>query len=88
MPRMYDKRGRGDSGPVSMALRYTKKDGIEMVHDTRPLVGYAMRVGSLNARSYQSQDWWQTTPIEEIISETEDEVVFRTVNGSTYTWNV
>jgi hypothetical protein len=55
-------------------------------HNARPRVGVAMRVGSVYARTYSAQDWWQTTVIQEIVSESENEVVFRTRSGSTYTW--
>jgi hypothetical protein len=59
---------------------------IKYEHCARPRVGVAMRVGSIIARSYQAQDWWQTTLIEEIIKDTPDEVIFKTRSGSIYTW--
>jgi hypothetical protein len=86
---MYDKRGRGDSGPMSMALwRADKAGGVDFEDNARPRVGAAMRVGTMSARSYQAQDWWQTTPIAEIIKDTPEEVVFRTRSGSEYTWKI
>lgn len=86
MPSMYDTRGRGDGGAMSMAL-YVGDDG-ELVyeHNARPRVGVAMRVGSLNGRSFASQDWWQTTIIAEILEDTPEKVVFKTKSGSIYTW--
>lgn len=86
MPSMYDTRGRGDGGAMSMAI-YKGDDG-ELVfeHDTRPRVGVAMRVGSLFGRTFSSQDWWQTTIITEIVEDTPDKVVFKTNSGSVYTW--
>jgi len=89
MYAMYDKLGRGDSGGMSMAIWRDKATGeIIFRHDARPEVGMSMRVGSISARSYSRQDWWQTTLVKEIISDTPDKVVFKTVNGSTYTWKV
>lgn len=89
---MYDKRQRGDAGPMSMALIPVYEDGkcirIDEEMDARPRVGVAMRVGAMMARSYQSQDWWQTTVIKEIVSDTPEEVVFRTQSGSEYTWKI
>lgn len=86
---MYDKKGRGDSGPMSMALwRADKPGGVDFEDNARPRVGVAMRVGTMFARSYQAQDWWQTTPVVEIIKDTPEEVVFRTRSGSEYTWKI
>jgi hypothetical protein len=88
---MYDKKGRGDSGPMSVALWIDKEaedKQIKMENNARPRVGVAMRVGTMFARSYQAQDWWQTTPIAEIVKDTPEEVVFRTRSGSEYTWKI
>ena len=92
---MYrDRDGRGDSGTMSLALVPTYEDGkivdVEYINDARPQVGYVMRVGSIYARSYSAQDWWQTTVITEILEDTIDEdgreyVKFRTGN-SIYEW--
>jgi hypothetical protein len=51
----------------------------------RPKVGYGIAVGSPYARTYQAQDWWQTSIITEILEETETRVRFRTRN-SIYVW--
>lgn len=85
---MYDKRGRGDSGGMSMALWFDDKKELQHEHNARPRVGVAMRVGSIYARSYQSQDWWQTTLIQEIVKDTPEEVIFKTQSGSEYTWKI
>lgn len=86
MPSMYDTRGRGDGGSMSMAL-YTADDGtVVMEHDARPRVGVAMRVGSMFGRTFAPQDWWQTTIITEIVEDTPEKVVFKTKSGSVYTW--
>lgn len=91
-----DRDGRGDSGHMSMALVPTydhdtgKVVDVEYIHDARPQIGYVMRVGSTYARSYSSQDWWQTTVITEILEDTVNEdgseyVKFKTGN-SIYEW--
>lgn len=86
---MYDQRGRGDSGPLSMALSLNPETKeVKHEHNARPRVGVAMRVGSIGARSYHCQDWWQTTLIEEIIKDTPEEVIFKTRSGSIYTWRI
>lgn len=85
---MYDKRGRGDAGPMSIARWRDEKGVIQQEDHARPRVGVAMRVGSYLARSYQAQDWWQTTPVAEIVKDTPEEVVFKTRSGSEYTWRV
>ena len=92
---MYrDRDGRGDSGTMSMALLPTYEDGkvvdVEYIHNARPQIGYVMRIGSIYARSYSAQDWWQTTVITEILEDTVNEdgseyVKFRTGN-SIYEW--
>jgi hypothetical protein len=63
---------------------------VQYVHDARPQVGYVMRVGSVYARSFSPQDWWQTTVITEILEDKINEdgseyVKFRTGN-SIYEW--
>lgn len=50
-----------------------------------PIVGCCLKVGTMTAGMFSTRDWWMTTPITEIISETEDEVRFKTGN-STYTF--
>jgi len=50
-----------------------------------PMVGYCLLVGTLTAGTFTTRDWWRTTEITEIVSETEDEIRFKTEN-STYTF--
>ena len=85
---MYDTRKRGDAGPMSIALWKDEEGTIQMERNARPRVGVAMRVGALGARTFQAQDWWQTTLIKEIVKDTPEEVVFRTLSGSEYTWRI
>jgi hypothetical protein len=67
-----------------MAL-WLEGDDVKHEHNARPRVGVAMRVGVVYARTYQEQDWWQTTMITEILEESENYVKFRTGN-SVYEW--
>lgn len=85
---MYDKRGRGDSGPMSVAIWKDDEDVIQQENNARPRLGASMRVGTYFARSYQAQDYWTTTPAVEIIKDTPNEVVFKTRSGSEYTWKI
>lgn len=87
--------GAGDSGPMSDLVIPTydvdtgKIIGKETKHNARPEVGGAMVVGSPYARSFSTQDWWQTTIITEILEERKTEegeyVRFKTGN-SEYEW--
>lgn len=77
--------GAGDSGSMSEAIG---PEGTVRGH--APQVGCFMRVGSRIARTYQHQDWWQTTPITEILKDEITSrgvrcVIFKTRN-SMYTW--
>lgn len=81
-----DSDGAGDSGNMSMMIYSEENRPIAVDgYDSRPRVGGVIRVGSIYGRTYQGQDWWQTTIIEEILEDTPDMVRFRTEN-STYTW--
>ena len=78
----------GDSGPMCQILDSESYKPIPDV--TYPRVGCGVRVGSHYARSYVSQDWWQTSPVLEILQEyINDEgywtVKFKTRN-SIYIW--
>ena len=83
--------GAGDAGGMSMAFwRDSISGDIEKEYDAKPRVGVVIRVGSILARTFQWQDWWQTSFIEEILeeSESEDDVLyfnFKTKN-SIYEW--
>lgn len=80
--------GIGDSGPMCLILdreSYTPIEGVAY-----PRVGCGVRVGSFYGRSYERYDWWQTSPVTEILEESEDERGYRTVRfktrNSVYTW--
>ena len=93
------KDGMGDCGPLSLALIPIRDEkGLffkyEEKYNARPRVGVVMRVGSMMARSFQQQDWWQTTVITEVTDEWQETdedgnvtecVRFKTGN-STYFW--
>lgn len=83
--------GAGDSGQMSLVFNPSK--GIhEREYGRAPEVGKCVRVGSFYGRTMNHTDWWQTTPVSEIISDTYDPredvrtVKFKTVNGSEYVW--
>lgn len=87
MYKMYDTKDRGDSGAMSMAL-IPDATGITHEHDARPRVGVAMCVGALRSTMFGADTWWRTTVIKEILEDTPDKVVFKTISGSEYTWEV
>jgi hypothetical protein len=78
----------GDSGPMCEILDAESYKPIP--NETYPRVGYGVRVGSYMARSYVGQDWWQTSPITEILHESINDEGYWTVKfktrSSTYTW--
>ena len=83
-----DRDGVGDSGPMCHILDAESWTPIE--GETYPRVGCGVRVGSYYGRSYSGQDWWQCTPIAEILEESVDDEGYRTVKfktrNSIYTW--
>lgn len=80
--------GRGDSGPMCQIL---DEEGYHPIPgETYPKVGCGVRVGSYYARTFSMQDWWQTSPVVEILQETVDDFGFWTVRfktkNSIYVW--
>ena len=86
---MYSLRresdGAGDAGGMSLALWIGEDGEVQQQYNARPKVGVCLRVGTMVARSYNAQDWWQTTMITEILEESQNYVKFRTGN-SIYEW--
>ena len=75
----------GDSGPMSQIL---DSGSYQVIPDeVRPRVGCGVRVGSYTGRTYEMQDYWQTTPVTKILKEEPDYVLFETKN-STYEWRI
>lgn len=82
----------GDSGKLFEMYKLDINSEQVIKHDDpiKPEIGYAVRVGSLFARSYSNQDYWTTTPVTQILEEKtfEDgaiEMKFKTRN-SVYLW--
>ena len=90
LTRIKPHDGAGDAGSMCHKLRWDedKEEGIELPCDY-PEVGWCLKVGTPYARTFGAQDWWRTSPITEILEETEEEdstrVVFKTGN-SEYVW--
>lgn len=78
----------GDSGQMSL-LVWEENGEVKYEHNASPRVGCIIRVGSVFGRSYSSQDYWQTSVIEEILDKWNDDdkecVRFKTKN-SIYIW--
>jgi len=86
MPRYSlwcEEKQCGDSGLMCQIL--DKESYMPIPGEDRPRVGCGVRVGSHYARSFSAQDWWQTTPIREILEEKENYIKFKTRN-SIYVW--
>jgi len=77
--------GKGDSGARVEAIEWNDDNSFKQIKGNRPLVGCALLVGSVSARSYSSKDYWLTTVITEILEEREDDnglyVKFKTENS-------
>ena len=90
LTRMKPDDGAGDAGSMCHKVRWdeVKQEGVELPCDY-PEVGWCVKVGSPYARTMAGQDWWRTSPVTEILEETEDDesvrVLFETGN-STYAW--
>ena len=78
--------GAGDSGPLCQIL--DPESGRVVPDSYRPTVGFGVRVGSITARTYEYQDYWQTTPVSEILEDQPNYIKFKTKNGSIYEWKV
>lgn len=80
--------GAGDSGPMCEILDFESYKPIP--GETYPRVGCGVRVGSYYVRTYSGQDWWQTSPITEILEESVDRDGYRIVRfktrNSVYVW--
>ena len=77
--------GAGDCGLMSINI-WEENGEIKFEHGEKPKLGAAVRVGSINGRSYSSQDYWTTTLVTEIIEDTNEFVRFKTKN-SEYEWS-
>jgi len=74
--------GDGEGYFGSRIESFDPKTGDLVGHE--PMIGCCLKVGTATAGMFSSRDWWMTTPITEIISETDKEIRFKTKN-STYT---
>lgn len=72
-----------EGGARVEAIEWNKDGTLKEVAGHEPIVGCALLVGSVTARSYSDRDYWLTTPITEIIEETNEHILFKTEN-STY----
>jgi hypothetical protein len=80
--------GVGDSGPMCQIL---DAESYQPIPDADyPRVGCGVRVGSPYGRTYSAQDYWQTSPVTEILEETINDQGYWTVKfktrSSVYTW--
>ena len=85
--RIKPKPEVGDSGSMSTFIYQDDEKQIQYEHNSKPRIGGVIRVGSLYARTFVAQDWWQTSLITKILEETENYVKFKTLN-SIYEWRV
>lgn len=80
--------GAGDSGMAWDVFDYDKtiENGeYVFLEDAKGLirVGCGIRCGSISARSYSHQDWWQCSPVTEILEVNDEKtwVKFKTKNS-------
>ena len=71
-----------DGGSRVVAIKYDKNGIFESATPTdKPIIGCSLLVGSMTARTYSNQDYWLTTEVTEIVQETENYVIFKTLNS-------
>jgi len=79
---------RGDAGTMCEILDGESYQPIP--GERYPRVGCGVRVGSPYGRTYSIQDWWQTSPVTEILEEGVDDEGHRRVKFATknsiYLW--
>lgn len=69
------KLGEGikEQGSCVEAISWNEDRTFKAIEGDRPIVGCSLRVGSVTARTFSSQDWWLTTVVTEILDEQEHE---------------
>lgn len=77
-------RDRDGEGHYGSDVRALDPKNTKDIVGHEPMVGYCLYIGTVTAGMFSTRDWWMTTPITEIISETDDKIRFKTGN-STYT---
>lgn len=86
--------GAGDSGPMLLAVTYDSETSPPRIEYNVLRLGACVRVGSINGRSYSAQDWWQTTPVTEVLRTEQRKgglyslIEFKTASGKIYTLEV
>jgi len=71
-----------EGGSRCEAIRWKDDaDNTLVIEGHEPIVGCSLLVGSVTARSYSSRDWWMTTTITKIIEETNEYILFETINS-------
>ena len=93
MPTLRRVRdGEGFIGLVVDAIGFDENGKTKICGDV-PMIGYALKVGSVIAGTYSTRDWWMTSPITEFIKETENEngeyyLKFKTNNSEYEFWGI
>jgi len=72
-----------DGGSRVESIRWNEDGTLKEISGRQPMIGCSLLVGSVTARSFSDQDYWLTTPVTEIIEETNTHILFKTEN-STY----
>jgi hypothetical protein len=70
-----------EGGARVEAIKYDNDGIYEGVVGNKPMVGCSLLVGSVTARTYADQDFWLTTEIKEILEETDEHIIFKTLNS-------
>jgi hypothetical protein len=82
--------GEGEAGALVQAIEWDEDGRQKSIKGNRPIVGCSLYIGSLTPRTYSYRDYWLTTPVVEILEETEEKgqlyVKFRTENSIYEFW--
>lgn len=75
--------GAGDSGMCFESIEWNDDGTFKKIKSRKkPIVGCSVRVGSVTARSYSTQDYWLTTPVTEILEKKPKEGYYKFKTGN------
>lgn len=77
--KIYDMLPKQNNAPSSFPFTWREGVRVPLKGVDVPTIGYQHAVEGIN-------EWYQTSPVEEILNDTGDQIKFRTKSGSIYLW--
>ena len=88
MPRLERlSDGKGQTGSIVESIAWNECGSFKEITGSIPKVGCSVRVSTVTAGMYTTQDYWLTTPVTEIVKEEKNEdgklsyMMFKTENS-------